>query len=300
MIAVCLGLLTAFCWGWADVLARHTGQALGAARALLTMMVGGVLGLTALMAVQGGPWPGVPSWWTVAAALIAAAAMLLFYEAMRRGPVSLVSPAAGAYPAWSVLISMALGLAPTPLALAAMALTLAGVVLVARFAPADATESLASADRAKVAGRRLTLALSLLASLLFGGLLLIGQQAILRDGETVMLWWGRLTGVALMAVLVLAGRRGAEPRSGEARPWPTNRRALGLALVQGLLDTGGLMFLYAAGLGMDGALASVTSSAFGVVTVLLARWLYGERIARGQAAGIACVFGGVVVLAATG
>ena len=34
MLAVALGLLAAFCWGWADVLARFTGQVLGAGGAL--------------------------------------------------------------------------------------------------------------------------------------------------------------------------------------------------------------------------------------------------------------------------
>ena len=120
MTSVILGLLTALCWGWADVLARFTGRALGAQGSLFGMMLAGTAGLSLWIVVDGQAWPGLPSWWTIATALLAMTAMLLFYEAMRRGPVSLASPAVGAYPAWAVLISMAFGVVPPPAALAAM------------------------------------------------------------------------------------------------------------------------------------------------------------------------------------
>ncbi len=93
MISVMLGLLTALFWGGADVLSRHTSRALGAHGALIGMMAAGTVGLSLWVVVSGQPWPGLPSWWTAAAASLAAGNMLLFYEAMRRGPVSLVSPA---------------------------------------------------------------------------------------------------------------------------------------------------------------------------------------------------------------
>lgn len=283
MAPVLFGLLTAFCWGWADVLARFTGRALGARGALFTMMLAGSAGLSLWMVARDQPWPGVPSWWTVATALLATLAMLLFYEAMRRGPVSLVSPATGAYPAWAVLIGMAFGVATPLAALAAMAVTLGGVMLVARYAAAEP-------DPAEAPKRPLTLALALIASLLFGVTLLVGQQAILRDGSTPMLWWGRTSAAAIMGLVLLLQRK--------RRAWRPPLKATILALLQGGLDTLGLVFLFAAGRGLEGAMATISSSAFGVVTVLLARLLYKERISPGQGLGIGLVFSGVVGLAA--
>jgi drug/metabolite transporter (DMT)-like permease len=283
MTPVIFGLLTALCWGSADVLARFTGRALGAQGALFAMMLAGSAGLTLWIAVGGQPWPGIPSWWTLGAAVLAATSMLLFYEAMRRGPVSLVSPAVGAYPAWAVLISMALGVRPPVPALAAMALTMGGVFLVARLAVPEP-------DPAEAPGRGLTLTLALIASVMFGFTLLAGQQAIVIDGETHVLWWGRSTAALLMAALLILGPR---------MPRPDLKSGL-LAVLQGGLDTLGLVFLFAAGRGVEGAMAAVSSSAFGVVTVLLARLLYKERLSVGQAGGILCVVAGVMGLAALG
>ena len=134
------------------------------------------------------------------------------------------------------------------------------------------------------------MALALIASLLFGVTLLVGQQAILRDGSTPMLWWGRTTATVIMGLVLLFQR----PR----RAWRPPLKATILALLQGGLDTLGLVFLFAAGRGLEGAMATISSSAFGVVTVLLARLLYKERISPGQGLGIGLVFSGVVGLAA--
>ncbi len=283
MTSVLLGLLTALCWGGADVFARYTSRALSAQGALLGMMTVSLTGVSLWMVALGDPWPGWPSWWTVGSSSLAALSMLLFYEAMRRGPVSMVSPAVGAYPAWTVLITMLMGVRPTWGMLGAMALTMTGVLLVARFAAAEP-------DPHEAPNRRTTLLLALIASVLFGGLVLMGQQAVLHDGSLKVVWWGRATGALLLIGLLLIGPRPARPPL----------RPLLVAGIQGSLDTTGLLVLFSAGAGIEGALASVSSSAFGVVTVLLARLFYKERIASGQGWGIAAVFAGVIALAAQG
>jgi len=286
MIAVMLGLIAAVCWGGADVLARHTGRALGAQGTLLAMTATGMVGLGLWIVLFEHRLPGWPSLWTIGTALLANTAMLMFYEAMRRGPVSLVSPLVGAYPAWLVLINLLQGLWPGWLVLAAMILTMIGMTLVAHHAPhEDEAEATAIPPR-----RGLVTALAVVSSLVFALTLLVGQQAAIRDGETTMLWWGRVVGILTMALVVISTPRPKNPSPGK----------VAIACSQGLLDTIGLCALYAAGRGLDGALATVASSAFGVVTIVLARLLYGERITTGQAVGIAAVTGGVVALAGLG
>jgi drug/metabolite transporter (DMT)-like permease len=244
------------------------------------MMLAGLTGLGLWITLVEHRLPGWPSGWTLASASLAAFAMLTFYEAMRRGPVSLVSPLVGAYPAWMVLINLALGLRPGLLVLIAMAVTMAGMALVAHYA---ATEP----DPEEAPNRTWTMLLALLSSIIFAVALSTGQQAVLADGETSVLWWGRAVGALAMVVVVLMGPR--PPRFGLP--------VVSLAGLQGVLDASGLCALYAAGRGLDGALATVASSAFGVVTVVLARIFYRERISTGQGLGIAAVSVGVIALA---
>jgi len=67
--------------------------------------------------------------------------------------------------------------------------------------------------------------------------------------------------------------------------------------LMGALDVGAFLAVVAAGNLPDPALATVTSSAFGAVTVILARVLLRERIAPVQLIGMVLIFGGVAVLA---
>ena len=283
MNSVTHGLISAICWGWADVLARTTGRALGAQGALCVMMATGTLGMTLGITINSGPWPGIPSWWTICSALLAACATLLLYEAMRRGPISLVSPAVGSYPAWALLISIGLGIYPSLTALIAMTTTMVGVFLVAKFASTEP-------DPEEAPRRGVTLIIALTSGVLFALTLLAGQQAILRDGETLVVWWGRLTATLFTAGILLAGPR---------VPRPTARPLL-LACLQGVLDVVGLVSLFAGGRGLEGTMATVASSAFGVVTVILARLFYKEHISLGQGIGITAVFMGVVSLGLIG
>ena len=65
----------------------------------------------------------------------------------------------------------------------------------------------------------------------------------------------------------------------------------------GLLDVLALATITAAGNLPSPEFATVVSSAFGAVTVLLARIFLKEPIAPAQLAGMVLIFGGVAVLA---
>jgi drug/metabolite transporter (DMT)-like permease len=77
------------------------------------------------------------------------------------------------------------------------------------------------------------------------------------------------------------------------RWWPV------LAL-QGVLDTGGFLFLFVGSAGQDPEVAAVTGSCFGAVTTLLAWGILKERITPLQWCGIVLVFFCVAVLAGQG
>jgi drug/metabolite transporter (DMT)-like permease len=65
----------------------------------------------------------------------------------------------------------------------------------------------------------------------------------------------------------------------------------------GMLDVLALITVISAAAFPDAELATVTSSAFGAVTVVLARVLLKERISPLQFLGLLLIFGGIIALA---
>jgi drug/metabolite transporter (DMT)-like permease len=101
----------------------------------------------------------------------------------------------------------------------------------------------------------------------------------------------RCTSVAIVVPLALA--RGLRP-TGLRGHWPA-------LIAIGFLDTGGNAF-FAAASSRHGLLSvvSVLASLYPVVTVLLARFMLGERVQRTQDAGVILVLLGVVLITAGG
>jgi drug/metabolite transporter (DMT)-like permease len=73
--------------------------------------------------------------------------------------------------------------------------------------------------------------------------------------------------------------------------------ALPLVAGAGLAEVAGFV-LYAIGARQDLAVAAVLVSLFGAVAALLARVLFGERLARLQLVGVTTIAAGVVALSA--
>jgi len=71
--------------------------------------------------------------------------------------------------------------------------------------------------------------------------------------------------------------------------WPT-------LLFMGVLDVGGMIAVTMAGSYTRPEFAAVTSSCFGLVTILLAWRLLGEKLTRAQGFGAVMVFAGIATL----
>ena len=281
MLAVVMGLCAAFAWGIADILTRFTGRMLGSQGSLLAAMSTSLaaVSLWLVLAEERGPWP--ISGYTLLSCSLAALATLLLYEAMRRGPLSLASPAVSSYPAWAALFSwLLLDVVPSGWGWGAIAMTMAGVFLLAHATPDPEQHDSPAHDR-------LTLPLALMAGLLYGAAVTLSQNfALPQDGMIRLLWWGRVLGIGLALPLLLWGPRPPRPS------W----RGVGLAGLQGGLDAAGLVAVVLAGQGMDGTIALVVSSSFTVVTVGLARIVFREKITPGQGLGILLVCSGIAIL----
>jgi len=101
----------------------------------------------------------------------------------------------------------------------------------------------------------------------------------------------RMSSLVILSMIALVSRRSAW-----ALRWPGRR--IGAVALVGLGDTGAnLLFAYAATTG-NLAVVGVLGSLYPVATVVLARWLLGERLSGGQNAGVVLALAGVGLLAA--
>ena len=278
------GLATALSWGSADFIARFTGRALGHQTALLGMLGVSAVILSLILWYSPVPFVRDPSgWWLILlTGLGIMTATLLLYWGLVRGPVTVVAPIAGSYPALNVALAVALGARPSALDWAAMAAVMAGVIVVAR--AARSFEGPTGYTRAQL---RFTIGLALGAALTFSVTIAVAQQASYLYGELQTVALSRWVSL-LACVLLFLVRRQAPPRV-PLRWWPW----IGL---QGLLDGGAYVALLAGSQGPGAEIAVVVGSGFGAVTVLLARLVLREAMTWAQWAGIAAILSGVAIL----
>ena len=282
------GAAAAGSWGVGDFTARFIGRAVGVPQGLFgIMLVGSVaIGLYALVSGATFVWEPSGLWLLVLNGVASLLATLLLFEALTQGPVSLSSPIAASNPAIAVPITVVFGARPEPIHWVAMAATLGGVWLVAR------AVSRIKDDKPEYAPavRRRAVLMAIGSAFFFAVALISADHAIERYGLTQTLLTQRLVGAAIMGLAFLAVRR--VPRL-PFTSWP-------LIVLLALLDTLAFVFVYA-GLALEnGEFAIVTSSAYSVVTILLARIFLREPVVPLQWLGVAIVIAGIGTLSLTG
>ena len=290
MAAVLFGLLSALSLGVADFLASRTSSRIGADRALFGMLVVGAVGLTIYGLSSGAPPPSRLEELLLifAHGISLAISLLLFFSALALGPVSVVAPIMGANPVLVVAYATAAGRVPGFQEAAAMAAVVGGVVAICAMSrePKPDPHSKSKILRSPRATGRV-LALSISASAVYALAIVTGQESAAISNEFDTLWLGRAAGLLLVSALLLLRRR--------RLAFPTGVRAM--VFGHGVLDAAGIAFLLAGGSTANPEYTAVVSSAFCVVTVILACLILRERMSRGQVAGLALIIAGVAMLA---
>jgi drug/metabolite transporter (DMT)-like permease len=284
MNSALLGVAAALAWGTHDFLARFPSRAIGPVNALLVVTLAGLLVLSVWMLLAGAPirivWPWL--WLVAATGIFSALATLWLFAALSLGPFSIVMPIAGSYPAFAMLFAIIGGTRPSVVEWLAIAAVMIGVAAVSR----SSTEPQAT-DELQPGKVKAVIGFALLASFGFAASLTGGQLAAPIFGEVQTVWLARIFGLLTVGALYL--RRSVSFQAPAS--W------LPLLGLMGALDVGAFMAVVTASMLPNPAIATVASSAFGVVTVVLARLILKERIGRLQLAGIVLVFLGVAVLA---
>ena len=284
MNSALLGLVAAVAWGLNDFLARFPSRAVGPIPTVLVVTAAGFIVLSVWLllgeAAIGIVWPAL--WLPVLSGVCFTLGTLALYAALARGPISIVAPIAGSFPALAMIFAVAQGARPSLAQWLAIGAVTAGVAIVSR--SGGHFEASGELQPGKLKG---VLGLAFLASLCFAVSLASGQAAAPIFGEVETTWLARLFGLFAIGVLYLW----RSPRA------PLPMRWIPLLGLMGCLDVTALGIIVAAGILPDPAFATVVSSAFSAVTVILARVILKEPISPGQLGGMVLIFGGVGALA---
>jgi uncharacterized membrane protein len=292
-LGVPLGLGSGLCWGAADFFGGIQSRHLPALTVAFWSQVAGALALAAALAIDGTPPIATGFAWGLAAGIGGGCALTLFYRGLAEGTMSIVAPISACGAVVPVAAALLTGNQPGTLAALGVLIAITGIVLVSRPTPTPGNP----ANRGR-SGRVVAMALG--AALGFG-LFYVFVDAGTTGSRGAPLWviaGARTSSLAILSTIALVGQTGWRDRRGRwsALRWPGRR--IGPVALVGIGDTGAnLLFAYAA-IGGNLAVIGVLGSLYPVATVVLARWLLGERLSGGQNAGVVLALTGVGLLAA--
>jgi len=274
--AIVLALGASLSWGLADFFGPLQGRKLGVLRTLVYVEIAGLLVIALIVAVRGAGPQSAVALLAIPAAISGTLGLFAYYRGIAVGAISIVAPIAGVSAVVPVIVGIASGESPSGLQLTGIGCALIGVFLAAR-EPRQGGET-------KLA---VGVGLAILAAIGFGGYFPFMHAAGNAD-----YWWASLifrlasTGVILVAVAVQRPALGVPAR---ILPW--------LALI-GFGDMFGNLLYAAASTSGLVSVTSVLASLYPIVTVVLARIVLSERVARSQEAGIGLTLAGVVLISA--
>jgi uncharacterized membrane protein len=291
-LGVPLGLGSGLCWGAADFFGGIQSRRLPALTVAFWSQVAGALALAVALAVEGAPPATTGFAWGLAAGVGSGCALVLFYRGLAEGTMSVVAPVSACGAVVPVAAAVLAGDQPGALAGLGVLAAITGVVLVSR--TSGSAPGTPGGDRGSPGGSRRArrvLAMALGSALGFG-LFYVFVDAGTAGSRGAPLWviaGARASSLVMLSAIALVG-------GGSALRWPGRR--IGPVALVGIGDTGAnLLFAYAATAG-NLAVVGVLGSLYPVATVVLARWLLGERLTGGQNAGVLLALTGVGLLAA--
>jgi drug/metabolite transporter (DMT)-like permease len=276
----------------------------GAVVMVLAALLGEALGLGGLLGHGGvgGPIP-VGSWsavgWAAASGVCGAFGLMAFYSGFAAAAISVVAPVAALVSAvLPVGVAIAGGERPGACVVAGGLVCLIAIVLVSTQPAArehgqtgdgQPGASQRGAGRLAASGRLLALGYGAAAGAGFGLFFLFLNDA----GQSGVLWpvaISRSAGAVVAFGIALATR---------TRPWPRGGGGVArIALISGTIDAAAnVCYILATRVGLFG-LAVVITSLYPGMTVLLARFILGERMRWVQRTGLLLAAVGVVLVTA--
>ncbi len=278
MGALTLGLIAAVCWGVHDICVRYVSHRTGILPAFFTVLFVGCLIVVPLAFWIDGEWPDSHATkFALMSGVMFGFAGTAHFKAFSIGPVRLVAPIIGAYPALSVGWAVFNGEPISILQWGAVFLIIGGVGFVA-----------ASSDEEKSEQNTLEAILwSVLAGTCFAITFALGQIATAGGDELVTIAIARVAALGVVLAIAIALRSKFIPQRGQ----------LPVLAMMGCLDATALGAVMIAGGQDNPEFAAVAASTFGLLTVVLA-WLFlKEKMTARQWLGVLLVFAAIGYLA---
>jgi uncharacterized membrane protein len=279
MTAVALALLASLGWGTADFFGGLLSRRMPV---LAVLLVSRIVGLVAIAAVTLAASPALPADWTflpfaALAGVAQGAGVFAYYRALVVGSMGVVAPVAGVGVVLPVAVGLAAGERVAPGQGVGMALAIAGILLVSRNPTTERTERLAPG-----------IVLAGFAALGLGGFFVTMGMASERADPAWAVLVGQVVMVGLLAGAAVSARTPLRRLQG---------RYVAVGLLGLLIVAANLLFAEATTRGLL-SLVSVIAALFPATTVLLARFVLGERLSALQRGGALAILAGVALIAA--
>jgi drug/metabolite transporter (DMT)-like permease len=271
-----LALAASLSWGIGDFLAGHASRRLRLLTVLVVSQAAGLASIAVVVLARGESAPAARYLGYAALAGVAGAVGLAaLYRGLAVGSMSVVAPISATAALIPVVAGVVTGERPSALQGAGIGLALAGVVLASRDPGATGR------GRGVATG----VGLALVAAVSFG-LLLVALGAA-SEGDAL---WAtlamRTTSFGVLAATAVVLRASLSP----------DRSDMPALVAVGLLDTAGNTLFALASTESLLSVAAVLAQVYPVVTVILARVVLGERIARWQQVGVTGALVGVTLI----
>lgn len=277
MLGVVLALASAAGWGVADFLGGLTTKRLPILTVSAISQLSGLVVMGVVVAFAGEPPDAEAIGFGLAAGVCGVVGLASLYSTLALGPMGVVAPIAALSGVVPVVWGFLRGDRPEPWQLAGIVLAVVGVVLAAR-----------QPDRHGHRATSRAIGYAVIAAVTLGVLVILLDEGARRDVGWVVVSI-RVGALALLAVAIAARRPS----------FSMERRELGALVIVGVLDNGAnLLFALASATGQLLAVLAVVASLYPVTTILLARAVLHERLARIQVVGVALAFTGVAMIAA--
>lgn len=275
-LGIAFGLSSAVVWGTGDFLGGLAARRSAPFQVLTLAAISSMVVLVPLAVMNGEAFPSAATiGWSFAAGLSGAVGIVALYRGLSLGSAAVVAPTSAVVgAAVPVLVGSLVESLPAPTALAGIAAGLAGITLVSR----------PPGVRAGVDRRGFGLGLA--AGVGFGAFFVLFAQ-VERGGLFAPLAVAKLAAFVVGGAALLAGR--------QALPHP---RSNPIALIAGVLDSGGNLFFLLASRTTSLAIASVLSAMYPASTVLLSAVVLKEAIGRIQLVGVVLCLAGVALISA--
>ena len=274
MRSIALALSASLTWGFADFFGPLKGRTLGALRVLVYVQLGGLVVIALIVAIRGKGPADLGALYAIPAATSGTLGLYAYYRGMAVGAMSIVAPIAGISAGIPVIFGIITGDRPSLWQWLGIAAALGGVFL-------------ASVEPGRGGRVAAGVGLALLAAIGFGGYFPPMHEAGIAD-----FWWASLIFRMTSTSIILAAVAIRRPSLAVA---PIQVPVLALIGIGDML--GNLLFAAASTSGLV-SITSVLASLYPIVTVVLARLVLKERVARSQEAGIALTLAGVALISA--